>query len=199
MAFCNKCGAPIEPTAGFCGQCGSRNAAATEGLRPPADLGVAPPPRRRMGVGAKIGIGIAAAIGAIIVVLVVFGIIVAAHVKKVQLADGQTKVETPFGNAITGQPSDITALRLGIPVYPGAEAESSVVGSLGSMQGAVLHFRTGDSPARVLAFYQRRYAGAGLSDQQPHQVTIAENGYKLVVTAQPQDGETEIVIVRGRD
>lgn len=198
MAFCNKCGAPLEATAGFCGQCGSRNVAAPLAMQPVAAVGAAPA-RRRMGVGAKIGIGIAAGIGAIIVVLIVFGIVVAAHVHKVRLADGQTRVETPFGNAVTGTPSDITARRLGIPVYPGAEAESSVVGSLGSMQGAVLRFRTGDSPRQVLAFYQQRYPGAGISSDQPHQITLTANGYKLVVTAQPQDGETEIVIARGRD
>lgn len=197
MAFCNKCGAPIEATAGFCGQCGSRNAAAPMAMPASAGAGAAPA-RRRMGVGAKIGIGIAAGIGAIIVVLIVFGIVVAAHVHKVRLADGQTQIETPFGNARTGEPSNVTARRLGIPIYPGAEAEGSVVGSLGKMQGAVLRFRTGDSPAQVLAFYQQRYRGAAFSSE-PHQVTIAENGYKLVVTAQPQDGETEIVIARGRE
>ncbi|MGH9507032.1 MAG: hypothetical protein ACRD13_08935 [Terriglobales bacterium] len=198
MAFCNKCGATLDANVGFCGQCGSRNAA-TAGLSPLT--AAVTPARRGMSTGAKIGIGIAAAIGAIVVVLVVFGLYVAAHIKKVQLADGQTRVETPFGNAVTGQPSDITAHRLGIPVYPGASPEGSVVGSLGSMQGALLRFHTPDAPGKVLAFYQRHLAGSvitnSISSHAP-QLTASANGYKLTVAAQSQNGETEIVIVRGK-
>lgn len=198
MAFCNKCGAMLGASAGFCGQCGSRNVATAE--LSPVTAAVTPA-RRGMSTGAKIGIGIAAAIGAIVVVLVVFGLYVAAHIKKVQLADGQTRVETPFGNAVTGQSSDITAHRLGIPVYPGASPEGSVVGSLGSMQGALLRFRTKDAPGQVLAFYQRRLAGSVISSSvtsHEPQLTASANGYKFTVAAQSQGGETEIVIVRGK-
>ncbi|MGH9535772.1 MAG: hypothetical protein ACRD2E_13045 [Terriglobales bacterium] len=152
-----------------------------------------------MGLGAKIAIGIAAAIGALIVVAAVFGVYFAAHVKKVRLANGQTLVETPFGNAQAGQPSNLTARQLGIPVYPGAHAQGSVLGHFGSVQGAVLRFRTPDSPEQVVAFYRHFYPAAEVTVRQRNQLIIADQGYKLTVQAQSQDGETEIVIARGRE
>jgi hypothetical protein len=199
MAFCNKCGAELDAGSAFCGQCGSRVIAAPPvgaTLAAPAPL---PPRRHGMGVGAKIAIGVAAAIGALLVVAAVFGIFLAAHVKKVQLANGQTLVETPFGTAKSGQPSDITARQLGIPIYPGAHPQSSVVGSFGSFQGAVLRFRTSDSPAQVLAFYRGRFPAADITVRQSRQLVLVAGGYKIAIQVQPRDGESEIVIARSKD
>ena len=200
MAFCNKCGAELDTGSAFCRQCGSRVVAAAAVGVTPAPPSAPPPQRRRgMGVGAKIAIGVAAAIGALLVVAAVFGIFVASHVKKVQLANGQTLVETPFGSAKSGQPSNITARQLGIPVYPGAHPQSSVVGSFGNFQGAVLRFRTRDTPAQVLDFYRRKFPAADITVRQRRQLVLVDRGYKFAIQVQPRDGETEIVIARSKD
>lgn len=199
MPFCNKCGTEIAAGAAFCPHCGSRNVGgASAAARPQMAAPAAPPPRQGMGLGAKIAIIIGAAILIVIVALVGAGAYFASHVRHVRTADGRTEVVTPFGTVGTGQPSDRAARELGIAIYPGAQAEPSARVDFGEFHADVLRFRTNDSPAQVLAFYQKQYSNSLVQSTDRHTLSIVDHNLQFNVEVHSRAGATEFTIRQSR-
>ncbi|MBI4893896.1 MAG: zinc-ribbon domain-containing protein [Acidobacteria bacterium] len=60
-----------------------------------------------------------------------------------------------------------------VPNYPGSNPEGTVAARGGKTEGGMVHFKTNDSPAQVLKFYQDQFTSAG---------------YKITSTATGADG-----------
>jgi hypothetical protein len=99
--------------------------------------------------------------------------------------EGRAEVRTG-GGALTGLPE-------GIPAYPGADTTASVdvsgAGAQGEGQGRILGFRTGDTPAQVIAFYAQSVSGAGYRIANQMQM-----GATASLTAQRGEGEAVNII-----
>src|SRR5438132_4820500 len=112
MAFCNACGATVEPGAKFCPKCGAAV---------PAAAVVSTPATPAQSNAVKVILIVVA----IVVGLFILGIGTATFIgwriarhTRVEQDRGKVRVETPFGT----DDSDEAARNLGIDVYPGARA-----------------------------------------------------------------------------
>ena len=114
MAFCNACGATVEPGAKFCPKCGAAVPAAAVASTP------ATPAQSN-------AVKVILIVVAIVVGLSILGIgtatfigwRIARHTRVAQDGD-RVRVETPFGTVESNNNPDETARNLGIDIYPGA-------------------------------------------------------------------------------
>src|ERR1700676_1983953 len=181
MAFCNSCGATLNPGTKFCNKCGATVAAgATAGA-----TSTAPPP-------AAAPTGGSSALTVILIVLVgilgiatvgIIGYRIARNSRVSQNGD-HVKVETPFGSVETSKDPDQAAKDLGIDLYPGAEVQRNGASSasFGGIRTVTAVFETSDAPDKVCGFYKSRFPGAMVTTSEQNHCTIVSNDKKNMIT-----------------
>ena len=184
MAFCNSCGATLNPGTKFCNKCGAVAAAG-----PSAPAAATPSAAAPTGgssalkiilivVAVIVGIGI---LGVATVGIVGYRIAKSAHVRQ---EGGHVKVETPFGNVETSQDPQQAAKDLGVDVYPGAEVQKNGASSatFGAIHTVAANFESSDSVDKVCSFYKSRFPNAMVTTSDQNRCTIVSNDQKNMVT-----------------
>jgi hypothetical protein len=209
MAFCNSCGANIDPGTRFCNKCGAAILTSTLPPASPPAVGSTPPSPPTQVSTPPAGSG-----GAFKAILIVLGVIVLvgilglaslaifvrhiAHRSHVRQQGDNVKVETPFGTIETTKDPQDAARNLGVDPYPGAQVmkEGSVSMTFGNVHTAALNFETSDSVDKVCSFYQPKFPNATVVTSQANQCTIVSNDQKNMITinAKPENGKTKIMI-----
>ena len=196
MAFCNSCGATLNPGTKFCNKCG---VAVPPGASAPGVASTAPP-------AAPAPTGGSSALKVILIVVAVivgFGIlglatvgIIGYHIAKrshVSQNGDHVKVETPFGSVETSKDPDQAAKDLGIDLYPGADVQRNGASSasFGGIRTVTAMFETRDAPDKVCSFYKSRFPGAMVTTSDQNRCTIVSNNQKNMVTINIQaSGDT---------
>jgi hypothetical protein len=184
MAFCNSCGATLNPGTKFCNKCGA-TVASTPGVSSAAAPPVPPP------TGGSSALKIILIVVAVIVLIGILGIATVgiigyriAKSSRVSQNGDHVKVDTPFGSVETSKDPDQAAKDLGVDLYPGAEVQrngaSSV--SMGSMHTVTALFESSDSPDKVCSFYKSRFPGAMVSTSDRNRCTIVSNNQRNMIT-----------------
>jgi hypothetical protein len=193
MAFCNACGATVEPGAKFCPKCGAAVPAA-------ATASTAPATPAQSNALKVILIVVAVVVGLCILgvgTATFIGWRIARHTR-VEQDGSKVRVETPFGTVESTDNSDDAARNLGIDVYPGARARKGSAASvtMGSMHTVAADFETDDPPERVADFYKQRLPHANIAVSDEKQYTIISNDKKnmFTINIEPQEGKTLIHI-----
>jgi hypothetical protein len=194
MAFCNSCGATLNPGTKFCNKCGAAAAAApvptgatassVSSSRTPS----APAPTPTGGssalkiilivVAVIVGIGI---LGIATVGIIGYRIAKSSHVTQ---SGDHVKVETPFGSVETSKDPDQAAKDLGVDLYPGAEVQRNGASSaaFGGIRTVSAMFKTSDAADKVCSFYKSRFPGAMVSTSEQNHCTIVSNDQKNMIT-----------------
>jgi hypothetical protein len=196
MAFCNSCGATLNPGTRFCNKCGAAVAAGTSA---PGVASTAPP-------AAPVSTGGSSALKVILIVVAVIvcvGIVVLGTIgiigyriaksSRVSQNGDHVKVETPFGSVETSKDPDQAAKDLGIDLYPGAEVQRNGASSaaFGGIRTVTAMFETQDAPDKVCSFYKSRFPGAMVTTSDQNHCTIVSNNQKNIVTINIQaSGDT---------
>lgn len=183
MAFCNSCGATLNPGTKFCNKCGAAvpAGAATTGIP-----STAPPP-----TGGSSALKVILIVVAVIVLVGILGIATVgiigyriARSSRISQNGDHVKVDTPFGSVETSKDPDLAAKDLGVDLYPGAEVQrngaSSV--SMGSVHTVTAVFETSDAPDKVCTFYKSRFPGAMVTTSEQNHCTIVSNDKKNMIT-----------------
>ena len=191
MAFCNACGATLNPGTKFCNKCG---AAVAPGASTPAGAPAAPPPAQTPTGGSSalkvilivvaiiVGIGI---LGVATVGIIGYRIAKSSHVS--QNGD-HVKVDTPFGSVETSKDPDQAAKDLGVDLYPGAQVQRNGASSaaFGGIRTVTAVFETPDAPDKVCTFYKSRFPGAMVTTSDQNRCTIVSNNQKNMITINVQ-------------
>jgi hypothetical protein len=192
MAFCNACGATIEPGAKFCPKCG--------GAVPAAAASTTPATAAQGNALKVILIVVAVVVGLCILgvgTATFIGWRIARHTR-VENNGGKVRVETPFGTVESTDNSDDAARNLGIDVYPGARARkgSAANVTMGAMQTVAAEFETDDPPERVADFYKKRlpHANIAVSDEKQYTIISHDKKNMFTINIEPQEGKTLIHI-----
>ena len=191
MAFCNSCGATLNPGTKFCNKCGAAVAAGASapGIAPTAPP-VAPAP-----TGGSSALKVILIVVAIIVGFGILGVatvgIIGYHIAKkshVSQNGDHVKVETPFGSVETSKDPDQAAKDLGVDLYPGAEVQRDGASSaaFGGIRTVTAMFETHDSADQVCSFYKSRFPGAMVTSSDQNRCTIVANNQKNMVTINVQ-------------
>jgi len=185
MAFCNSCGATLNPDAKFCNKCG---AAAPPGA-PPATVPAATP----TGGSSTLKL-ILIVIGVIILIgilgMVTCGVVVHRALKNARVSQNgdHVKVETPFGSMETSADPEQVAKELGVDIYPGAEVQKSGASSMtfGSIHTVTAIFASDDPLDKVCDFYKSKFPNAVTTSSDQNHCTIVSNDQKNMVTVNVQ-------------
>lgn len=185
MAFCNSCGATLDPDAKFCSRCG-----ATTGTSGPLPSTPIPPtaPAARGGSSAVkvvlIVVGVIVLLGGIGIASLAFIAVHFAKNSRVTHQGDHVKVETPFGNVETSKDPDKAIQDLGVDVYPGAEVEQNGASSatFGGNRAAAAAFQSSDSAEKVCSFYRSKFPAAKVVSSSQGRCTIVSNDSDNVVT-----------------
>ena len=197
MAFCNSCGASLNPGIRFCNKCGAAVLASSPvspGSPPPTVASTSPvastPPAPVPASGG----------GALKVILIVVGVIVIvgtlcvaslgffawriAHRAHIRQEGDNVRVETPFGTVESTKDPQEAARTLGVDLYPGAQVlkDGSTSMTFGSVHTATLNFESTDSLDKVSSFYKSRFPNAMVMNSQADQCTIVSNDKKNMIT-----------------
>ena len=192
MAFCNACGATVEPGAKFCPKCGAAVPAAAVASTP------ATPAQSN-------AVKVILIVVAIVVGLFILGIGTATFIgwriarhTRVEQDRGKVRVETPFGTVESTDDSDEAARNLGIDVYPGARALKGNAANvtMGSMHTVAAEFETDDPPERVAEFYKKKlpHANIAVSDAKHYTIISHDKKNMFTINVEPQEGKTLIHI-----
>jgi hypothetical protein len=196
MAFCNSCGATLNPGTKFCNKCGVAVAAGS------SVPGVAStvPPAVPVPTGGSSALKVILIVVAVIVGFGILGVatvgIIGYHIAKsshVSQNGDHVKVETPFGSVETSKDPDQAAKDLGIDLYPGAEVQRNGASSaaFGGIRTVTAMFETSDAPDKVCSFYKSRFPGAMVTTSDQNRCTIVSNNQKNMVTINIQSsGDT---------
>lgn len=185
MAFCNSCGASLNPGTKFCNKCG---AAASAVPTAPSPTSMAPPPAPTGGSSALkvILIVVAVIVGIGILVIATIGIIgyrIASRSHVSQNGD-HVKVETPFGSVETSKDPDQAAKDLGVDIYPGAEVQRNGASSasFGGIHTSTAVFQSNDPPDKICSFYKSRFPGAMVTSSEQNHCNIVSNNQRNMIT-----------------
>ena len=193
MAFCNACGATVEPGAKFCPKCGAAVPAAAVASTTPATA----PQSNALKI---ILIVVAVIVGLGILSMGAIGLFVHRAVRQshIESDGGKVRVETPYGTVESNDNSDEAARNLGIDVYPGARARKGSAASvtMGSMHTVAADFETDDPPERVADFYKKRlpHANIAVSDEKQYTIISTDKKNMFTISIEPQEGKTLIHI-----
>jgi hypothetical protein len=190
MAFCNACGATVEPGAKFCPKCGAAVPAAAVASTP------ATPAQSN-------AVKVILIVVAIVVGLFILGIGTATFIgwriarhTRVEQDRGKVRVETPFGTVESTDDSDEAARNLGIDVYPGARALKGNAANvtMGSMHTVAAEFETDDPPERVAEFYKKKlpHANIAVSDAKHYTIISHDKKNLFTINIEPQEDKTLI-------
>jgi hypothetical protein len=185
MAFCNSCGATLNPGTKFCNKCG---AAASALPTAPSPTSMAPPSAPTGGSSALkvILIVVAVIVGIGILVIATIGIIgyrIASRSHVSQNGD-HVKVETPFGSVETSKDPDQAAKDLGVDIYPGAEVQRNGASSasFGGIHTSTAVFQSNDPPDKICSFYKSRFPGAMVTSSERNHCNIVSNNQRNMIT-----------------
>ena len=201
MAFCNSCGAVLEPSAKFCNKCGGAAGTAAGSAAPAASAaapGTAAPAKSSSGLKIVL-IVLAVIVGFVILAVVGMGVVgwqIAKH-SRVQQNGANSRVETPFGTVETTDNPNEALQNLGIDVYPGAQPlKGASVASFAGMHTVTAPFESDDSPDKVADFYKAKFPNANVSTVSNDRYTIMSTDKKAVTTIniQPEGGRTKFII-----
>jgi hypothetical protein len=192
MAFCNSCGAALNPGTNFCNKCGAAVAApasipaATPTAAAPAMP--APPPPPKGGNSALkiilISVAVIIVIGVLAVASLSFFVYHVAKNSKVHQEGDNVKVETPFGTVETSQDPEKVTKDLGVDIYPGAEAQKNGTSSVsfGAVHTVTATFTSSDSLDKVCTFYKSKFPNAMTTTSDQSRCTIVSNDQKNMIT-----------------
>ncbi|HZQ67848.1 MAG TPA: zinc ribbon domain-containing protein [Terriglobales bacterium] len=193
MAFCNSCGANLDPGAKFCAKCGS----AITGAPPIA--GISAPAKKNdavkiilIVVAVLIGLGIIGSVAASFI-----GYRIAKHTRITE--DGKhVKVETPVGTVESSEDPQEAARNIGVDLYPSAQVMSSDAANVhvGGMHTVTLNLETSDPPEKVAEFYRAQlpHANVNVSDDKHYTIVSTRNKDLITVNISPEEGKTVINI-----
>lgn len=194
MAFCNTCGATLNPGTKFCNNCG---VAIAPGAEAPAVASAAHSPAPAAPAPTPVPTGGSSALKVILLVvaiIVAFGILGIATVgiigyriaksSRVNQNGDHVKLETPFGSVETSKDPDQAAKDLGIDPYPGAQVQRNGASSaaFGGIRTVSAVFETPDSPDKVCSFYKPKFPGAMVTTSDQNHCSIVSNTPKNMVT-----------------
>lgn len=193
MAFCNKCGANLEPGTRFCNKCGASILASTLPPAGPSAPATSVPP-----APAAIPAPAAEGGGALKVVLIVVGVVVligilgvasigffAWRVARSAHRDGdRVKLDTPFGTVESSKDPEEAERNLGIEVYPGARVlkEGAASATFGGIHTTTANFESDDSVEKVCGFYKPKFPHPTVTTSDQRRCTIVSNDRKNMVT-----------------
>jgi hypothetical protein len=203
MAFCNSCGATLNPGTKFCNKCGVPIGGGQPAPAAAAPLAAAPvvapaPVQPTTGGGSAlkiiliviaviVGIGI---LGLASVAFFAYRVAKSAHVT--QNGDN-VKVETPFGSVETSKDPAQIAKDLGIEIYPGAQAQKngSATMTFGSMHTVTATFESSDSVDKVCSFYKAKFPASTMTTSDQNHCTIMSGDQQNMITITVQSsGDT---------
>jgi uncharacterized OB-fold protein len=189
MAFCNSCGATLDPATKFCNKCGAPNVAQVSA---PAAVPVAASSAGPAGSAPSGGaLKIVLVVVAIIVVVGILGMatlgIIAwrfARSSHMRQEGDHVKVETPFGTVESTKDPQAAVRNLGVELYPGAQVLKSGAASatFGGVHTASANFETGDSVDKVASYYKAKYPNAMVTASDENHCTIVSNQSKNLIT-----------------
>lgn len=185
MAFCNACGATLEPGASFCQKCGVKVPAAPAAATNRSPVATAPTPATSKGlktflivVGLVIVLGILGTVAATLV-----GLHIARRTHVSQNGDN-VQVVTPFGKVTTSKNPEDAVRNIGVDIYPGAHAlkrdAASVV--MGGMKTVSAEFETSDPPSKVFDFYKHKFPHANVTEGDREHYTVVSTDRGSIVT-----------------
>jgi hypothetical protein len=186
MAFCNSCGATLNPGTKFCNKCGapsgvSAPAPAATPAPPATPVTAAPTPASTGGSSALKIILIVVAVIVVIGVLIIGGLgFFAYRVAKsarVHQEGDHVKVETPFGNVESSKDPAQAAKDLGIDIYSGAEVQRNGATSASFMgvHTVTAMFKSSDSLDKVCTFYKSKFPNAMSTTSDQNNCTIVSS------------------------
>jgi hypothetical protein len=210
MAFCNSCGATLNPGTRFCNKCGAAvvvSSAATPVSTPPPAAYTAPvpplsaPPAPSGGGALKailIAVGVLVVIAVLAVVSLGFFAWRVAHHARVRQNGNHVSVETPFGTVESTKDPQEAARNLGVDLYPGAEVlkDGAASATFGAVHTTSLNFETSDALNKVCSFYKEKFPNAMVMTGQADQCTIVSNDKKNMITinVRVEGDKTKIMI-----
>jgi hypothetical protein len=203
MAFCNSCGATLDPSTKFCNKCGA--ATGVTASAPPVMASASGPGVTAGSAQSGSALKVILIVVAVVVIVGILGVatlgIVTWHIAKrahVRQNGDHVKVETPFGTVESGKDPDEAARNLGVDVYPGAEVlkGSASTAAFGGMRTSSANFESSDSFDKVASFYKAKYPKAMVSTSDDNECTIVVNDSNNVITIsiQASGGRTKIQI-----
>jgi uncharacterized OB-fold protein len=204
MAFCNSCGATLDPGMKFCNKCGAPQAtvaAASPASIPSPVLAPAPPPSKGGSNALKIIlIVVAVIVGIGILGMVTCGVVVRRALKNSHVSQqgDNVKAETPFGTFETSKDPEKVAKDLRVDLYPGAEMQkdASTSVTMGSIHTVTAVLVSSDSIDKVCAFYKEKFPGATVTSSDQNRCTLVSNDQKNMITIniEPDGDSTRLQI-----
>ena len=202
MAFCNSCGASLDPGTRFCNKCGAAVSSAPSAGVVAAPPAVAPAPTQGGGSGVLkvilIVIGVFVILGVLAVSTVAFIGWRVARNMHVKHEGEHVKIDSPFGSVETSKNPEEIARDLGVDVYPGARAEKngSATASFAGIRTASAVFKSSDSVDQVSTFYKAKFPNAMVTTSDQNRCKIIAQDQKTMTTIdiQADDGQTKIQI-----
>jgi zinc-ribbon domain len=183
VAFCNSCGATLDPSAKFCAKCG----ASTGTSASPAASTVQNLPSPQASNGLKtvlIVLAVVVAFGIVGVLAATFVGLRIARRTHVETSGENVKVETPFGTVQSTKNPAEAARNLGLDVYPGARSLTTNAASVsvGKMKTVSAEFETSDPAQQVFEFYKQKFPKANVTQSGSDRYTIVSTDRRSVVT-----------------
>jgi Tfp pilus assembly protein PilV len=203
MAFCNSCGATLDPASKFCNKCGAANGAPVPA---PGAVPVAASSLPQVGSGQSSGgLKVILIVAAVVVAVGVLGMatlgIITWRIAKsshVRQEGDHVKVETPFGTVESTKDPEAAVRNLGVDLYPGAQVlkGSAASTTFGGVHTASANFETGDSLDKVASFYKAKFPNAMVTTSDENHCTIVSNQSKNLITIniQATGDQTQIQI-----
>jgi hypothetical protein len=202
MAFCNSCGASLDPGTKFCNKCGAAVSSAPSAAVVATPPAAAPAPTQGGGSGVLkvilIVVGVFVILGVLAVSTVAFIGWRVARNMHVKQEGNHVKVDTPFGSMETSRNPEEMARDLGVDIYPGARAEKngSATASFAGIRTASAVFKSSDSVDQVSTFYKAKFPNAMVttSDENRCKIIAQDNKNMTTIDIQADDGQTKIQI-----
>jgi zinc-ribbon domain len=202
MAFCNSCGASLDPGTRFCNKCGAAVSSA-----PSAGV-VAVPPAAAPAPTQGGGSGVLKVILIVVGVFVILGVLAISTVGLIAWRVARTshlrhegehvKIDSPFGSLETSKNPEEMARDLGVDIYPGARAEKngSATASFAGIRTASAVFKSSDSVDQVSTFYKAKFPNAMVttSDENRCKIIAQDSKNMTTIDIQADDGQTKIQI-----
>lgn len=183
MAFCNSCGANLEPGSKFCNQCG---APVVAGSSVPSVTPAAPAPTSRSSAGLRLFLIVAAiivAVGILGVATLSYVVYHAARNARVTREGEHVKVETPIGT-FSSNDSEQAMRELGVEIYPGAQPQKNgaATATFGGVHTVGANFQTSDPVDKVCSFYKANLPTATVKTSDQSHCTIVSSDAKNAIT-----------------
>jgi len=204
MAFCNSCGASLEPGTKFCNKCGAA-APAASGATPVAATQPGATPAAPVQKGGSSAVKIILIIVAVIIGLGIIGIGTVSYIgyriaksAHVDQKTGKVKIETGVLNMETTSDPDEAAKSIGIDLYPGAQLQKngSASMSIAGMHTTTAVLQSDDPPEKVAAFYKEKLPNTTYSTNQGgrYSMMAGDKNDMTTVNIEPRDTGSMIQI-----